>query len=307
MANELGVVKKDVVDVVASRIRRFQESGEINFPANYSPENALKSAWLILQETKDKDKRSVLQSCTKESIANTLLDMVIQGLNPVKKQCYFIAYGNSLTCQRSYFGTMHVAKTVNPNIEDIVGDVVYEDDEFEYEKQRGKTVVTRHKQKLGNVDKKKIIAAYATILYQDGKDESMIMTMDEIKQAWKKSRMKSPVDANGNITETSTHGEFTQEMAKKTVINRLCKNIINASDDSNLIIRTAKASGGDMKTITVEDEISQNANKEPLDIDMETGEILDADYKELGEEMSEEEIAQAVREAEMAAEAGIDF
>lgn len=307
MSNELTVMKKDVVDVVANRIRKFQSEGEINFPANYSPENALKSAWLILQETKDKDKKPVLSSCTKESIANTLLDMVIQGLNPVKKQCYFIAYGSSLTCQRSYFGTMHVAKTVNPNIEDIVGDVVYEDDEFEYEKQRGKTVITKHKQKLGNVDKKKISAAYATVLYRDGRDESMIMTMDEIKQAWKKSRIKSPVDTNGNIVDTSTHGEFTQEMAKKTVINRLCKNIINSSDDSNLIIRTAKASSGDMKTVTVEDEISQKANKELLDIDMETGEILNADYREMEEEMSEEEIAQAVREAEMAMETGIDF
>ncbi len=72
----------------------------------------MKSAWLILQAAVDKDKKPVLEVCSKNSIANALLDMVVQGLNPAKKQCYFIAYGNGLACQRSYFGTMAVTKQV---------------------------------------------------------------------------------------------------------------------------------------------------------------------------------------------------
>jgi recombination protein RecT len=38
----------------------------------------------------------VLQACTRDSIANALLDMAVQGLNPAKKQGYFIAYGKQL-------------------------------------------------------------------------------------------------------------------------------------------------------------------------------------------------------------------
>lgn len=319
MANEkaqLALLKTDVVDVVTNRIREFQENGEIHFPKNYSPENALKSAWLILQDIKDKDDNLALVCCTKDSIANALLDMVVQGLNPAKKQCYFIPYGKNLVCQRSYFGTVHVIKTVKPDVKEVFSEVVYENDEFEYEKQRGRTIIVKHKQKIENVNKEKIVAAYATILYKDGSEESMIMTFEEIKQAWRKSRTK-PIDDKGNVKASSTHGQFPQEMAKKTVINRLCKMAINSSDDSSLIIRRVRTSAGDQKTIEVEKEIAENANQEPLDIstkvDMETGEILEADYREVGDDdtdntygnMSDDEI-QAMLDAE-AELMGYDF
>ena len=127
-ATGVGIVKADTVDVVAAKVRKFQENGELHFPANYSPENAMKSAWLCIQETKDRNSRPALEVCTKSSIANALLNMVVQGLNPAKKQCYFIVYGNQLTLQRSYFGAIHIAKTVDPSIEDVTAHVVYEDE-----------------------------------------------------------------------------------------------------------------------------------------------------------------------------------
>ena len=110
MATELALIKKDVVDVVGKKAQEFVSRGELHLPPNYSVENAMKSAWLILQNTVDKDKKPVLQNCTKDSIANALLDMAVQGLNPAKKQGYFIAYGRQLVFQRSYFGTMAVTK-----------------------------------------------------------------------------------------------------------------------------------------------------------------------------------------------------
>jgi recombination protein RecT len=110
--NQLAMVKKDTVDIVAAKVKQFQENGELHFPANYSPENAMKSAWLILQTIKDRNQKPALEVCTRDSVANALLDMVVQGLNPAKKQCYFIVYGNQLVCQRSYFGTMAVTKRV---------------------------------------------------------------------------------------------------------------------------------------------------------------------------------------------------
>lgn len=86
------------------------------------------------------------------------------------------------------------------------------------------------------------------------------------------------------------------------------KNIINASDDSNLIIQRAKTSGGDMKTISVEVEIEEQANRVPLDVDMETGEILEADYREMDNEAEDAGLEQAMMEAELAAAgAGYEF
>lgn len=270
--NELAMVKKDVVDIVTGKVREFTSAGELHFPPNYSVENAMKSAWLILQETKAKtqDKQEVpaLTHCTRDSIANALLNMAVQGLNPAKKQCYFIAYGNQLTCQRSYFGNIYLAKLADPEIEDIIGTTVYEGDEFEYFIHRGKTFIRKHVQSLGNVDKKKIVAAYATVLRKDGdanREYSSIMTMDQIKQAWKQSKMY-PIDDRGNIKTGSTHDKFTADMAEKTVINGICKQIINTSTDNYLVMEAYRKTEDAMVTAEANVTIQEKANQEVIDI-----------------------------------------
>lgn len=267
MGNELALVKKDVVDVVTNKVREFQENGELFFPPNYSPENAMKSAWLILQSTVDRDKKPVLSVCTKDSIANSLLDMVVQGLNPAKKQCYFIAYGKELVCQRSYFGSMSVVKSTC-RAEDVYAQVVYKGDEFEYEIKRGRKYILKHVQKLENVDKDNIIAAYAIIEFGDGRPEyTEIMTLDQIKKAWLKSKV-SPLDDKNAIKPGSTHGQYTDEMCKKTVINRACKSYINSSDDSNLLIkRHFNRTDEERAERNVAEEVANNANKDVIDVE----------------------------------------
>ncbi|HON55297.1 MAG TPA: recombinase RecT [Bacteroidales bacterium] len=265
-------IRKETIDIVTAKVKEFQNKGELYFPANYVPENALKSAWLMIQETQDKDKRSALEVCSKESIANSLLSMVIQGLNPDKKQCYFIVYGNKLQMQRSYFGSMAVAKSVDPDIDDIYGMVVYDGDEFEYEISKGKKIVTKHIQKIQNVQKDNIVAAYACVVYKSGKENYVIMTIDEIKQAWKMSKM-NPVDDKGNIRSGSTHDKFTAEMCIKTVINRICKPIINSSSDSNIIAKFAAQTDAEVKELEVQEEIEENANKEIIDVSVDIQDV----------------------------------
>lgn len=272
-ADTLRMIKTDVVDVVAGKIRQFINSKQIDLPAKYSPENALKSAWLILQNTVDREKRPAMQVCTKDSIANSLLDMIIQGLNPAKKQGYFIVYANQLTFQRSYFGSMAVAEMVNPNIKDWGFKVVYEDDEFEYTIKNGKYVSIDHKQKLENIDKGKIIAAYCMALGTkevNGMKEPFIlhaeiMTIDQIKQAWKQSKT-APVDDKGNVKAESVHGKFAADMAIKTVVNKTCKIIINASSDNALLLERINQAINTMDAAAVQEEIDEEAN---------TGEVLE--------------------------------
>ena len=201
--SNLVTLKKDIADTVAERVRKLQESRELHLPADYSAENALKSAWLILQNTYTKDKKPVLEACTRESIINSLFDMVVQGLNPAKKQGYFITYGNQLVFQRSYFGTMALAKRVDPTIQEIIAEIVYEGDTFKYRIIRGKKEITDHEQSLENIGKP-IKAAYCLIINIDDEIvKTEIMTMDEIKQAWKQSRM-SPIDESGRIKANTT-------------------------------------------------------------------------------------------------------
>ena len=267
MGNQLAAVKKEVFDVVSASISGYVQSGEIALPEKYSFGNAIKSAWLVLQETKDSKGNPVLGTCTKPSIINALQQMVYQGLNPDKKQCYFIPFGDKLTFIRSYFGSISVAKRVDPTITDICYDVVYKSDVFNYEKRRGKTIIAEHKQQLDNIGNDNIVAAYCSIFRGDD-ETTFIMTMDEIKAAWKKSKM-NPVTDNGTIKAGSTHAQYTKDMAIKTVVNHACKYVINTSNDGSLVLDAALCSYDETtsRETIIEDEITDNANKIDLDFD----------------------------------------
>ncbi|MEI6567644.1 MAG: RecT family recombinase [Verrucomicrobiota bacterium] len=219
------IVEKNISDQVLAKINQFQQAGALTLPKDYSAENALKSAFLILQETIDRDKNPVLQVCTKESVASSLLDMVVQGLSPMKKQCYFIAYGKKLQLSRSYQGSVAIAKRVG--MKEVVANVIYEGDEFIYEiiAETGRKKVVKHEQKIQNIDLKKIVGAYAITEMTDGTKDVTLMNMLQIRNAWNQGAAK------GN---SGAHTNFTDEMACKTVIQRACKPIINSSDDSHL-------------------------------------------------------------------------
>jgi len=278
--NQLAMVKRDTVDVVAERVRQFQEAGEIHFPAGYSPDNAMKSAWLKLQEIKTSKKdgyRPVLEACTRDSIANALLDMVVQGLNPAKNQGYFIAYGTSLVFQRSYFGTMAVTKRVT-KAKEINANVIYEGDEVDYEMVNGRITNLNHKQKFGSIDKEKIIGAYATIVLDSKGTYHELMTMDEIRMAWSMSQMWGKDQKEER--KGSTHDNFRQEMAKKTVINRACKKFLNSSDDSSLVIDHFNRQDDVIAEAEAQEEIEENANTEELDFE-------DVEYTEVNQETGE--------------------
>lgn len=264
--NMLALVRKDTVDVVAAKVREYQEKGELQFPPNYSPENAMKAAWLKLQETRDKNDKPALQVCTKDSIANALLTMVVYGLTTAKDQGYFIVYGNRLIWQNSYFGNVALWKRVTGSTDDPDVVIVYEGDEFSYEIIDGKYTNIKHKQSITNIkdDINKIIAAYTILTYPDGRKEVTIMTKEQIEKAWNQGQMK------GN---SPAHKNFPSEMSKKTVINRACKMGIKSSDDSSLKLMkdVMIANENDISNAAleaeIEEEIEENANQEILDIE----------------------------------------
>ena len=126
--------QKSIADKVMLKVNQLEDAGGLNIPKDYSTENALKGAWLYLQSAVDKNKKPVLEVCDNASIANALFEMVIEGLSVVKKQCYFIAYGTKLECQKSYFGNLALAKRIC-GVKEVNGAVIYEGDkkQFKYE------------------------------------------------------------------------------------------------------------------------------------------------------------------------------
>jgi recombination protein RecT len=229
--------------------------------------NALNSAYLILQETKDRNDKLVLQSCSKQSIASSLMDMTVQGLNPMKKQCYFVAMGGKLKLMRSYQGTMAVAKRCG--VKAVNAEVIYEGDTFKYHIENGVKYIDEHTQDFMNIDTTKIKGAYAVLTLEDDSAYTEIMNINQIKKAWSKGF--------GYKDGQGVHGDFGDQMAKKTVITRACKNIINSSDDANLTEAFDSTSDNeeinpiqedmhhviDMEANTEEFEVPDQPEKEP--------------------------------------------
>lgn len=253
-------INNKFIDSLAAQLDEKKRFG-LSFPDNYSVANALNSAYLIIQDMTVKRKKGnecveerVLDFCTKQSIASSLLDMAVQALNPVKKQCYFVAFGDKLTLMRSYQGTMAVAKRVGAT--DIRAEVIYEGDVFRYHIENGYKVIDEHTQDFKNIDNEKIVGAYAIVDYPNFTPYVEVMNINQIKKAWSKG--KADLSKANDV-----HNEFADQMAKKTVINRACKNFINSSDDGYLMETFDRTTDNEKMDIVAEQvaaDISQNAN-----------------------------------------------
>lgn len=221
--------KNQITSSVMKRIATLEAAGGLNVPKNYSVGNQINLAMLRLTSMKDKDGNLVLTKCTSASVANALLNMCIQGLSLEKGQCYFIPYGNELQFQRSYLGNVALAKRVG-GAGDPQAQVIYANDVFEYiiNPVTGKKQIVKHEQKLENIDNSKIVGAWCLIPFADHPEwdpKVEIMTMAEIRTAWMQGQTKG---------ESKAHRNFTQEMAKKTIISRACKMFLATSDDAGI-------------------------------------------------------------------------
>lgn len=212
-----------LTDRVLDRINQMKTTQDLSLPRNYNASNALNAAFLELQKVQDRSHRPALEACTQDSIVKALLDMTLQGLSPAKDQCYFIVYGNELQMQRSYFGTVAAVKRLD-GVQKVRAEVVHQDDDFEIGANDDmELVVKRFNPKFENQDKP-ITGAFAIIKTDKGTDFT-VMTKKEIDQSWAQTRQK-----NNKVQQN-----FSQEMAKRTVLNRAAKMFINTSDDSDLL------------------------------------------------------------------------
>lgn len=221
-AVELQKKQVAITNEVLDRVNAMQQAGELKLPDGYTAGNALKFAWLALQDIKDRNGRAALEVCTKASIANSLLKMCIYGESIGKQQCYFIVTGNVLSYFEDYRGKLMRAKR-DTEIKEVHAQVVYEGDEFTYTiDDNGEYQLVEHKTKLENINIAKIKAAYAVVINKDGSKHIEIMTMEMIRNSWGQGAAK------GN---SMAHTKFTDQMAKKTVISRACKIALGAATE----------------------------------------------------------------------------
>lgn len=258
--------------ITDARVNKQQSQG-LDLPGSYSAPNALTQAFLRLQTIKNSNKQPVLQACTPTSIIQALMDMVVQGLSPAKNQCYFIAYGNELQMQRSYFGTAAALLRLD-NIVDIDTQDIHEGDQVS-------TMIDEHGHLVLDTDNthidwmnqdKDLIGAYAIISTSDGIDHLTIMTKKQIEVSWSQSKTHN------------VQNKFGTEMAKRTVLNRAAKMYVNTSDDSDLL------------TAAINNTTSNEFDDEPRDVtptkeEQTTQELLDGFEKSQAELAKKEEPA----------------
>lgn len=263
------LVARDYTDGIVLKVKEKENFG-LTFPKGYNYTNEVMAAMLILKDTVDMNKKPVLESCTRASIENTLLEMTTKGLSMQRKQCYPVAYGGKLQCQLSVYGNTCISRRYG--LKEIDAICIYDGDTFDYHIENAKCVIDGHKQDFMSIDTDKIKGAYAIATMTDGTEHVEIMNMSMIKQAWKQG---FGYKESGN----GTHQKFTDQMAMKTVKNRLLKFINNTYGSQELNEYEEEPSFGEMLEESVAHDIYQNANSEDFEFESEIveGDVVDAD------------------------------
>lgn len=225
-------------------------------PDGYNVGNEVASLMFAISQTKDKNGNSAFDICSPDQIMNQVRDCVLNGLSISKKHVWSIIYDGKLSLQRSYFGTAAAFKYLFPDYE-IGVNVLYKGDTYDYctDDIANYNYITNVHSSLENRDKE-IIAAYGSIYDIHTKERiyGCVMTWAEIQANWNKSRSK----------DRATQKEFPQEMAKRTLINRMCKMYINSPNhgkNSEAIAAfnrmTANEYDDELKNVTPEEESKQ--------------------------------------------------
>mgnify|MGYP002511604197 CR=1 FL=1 len=258
-------INNTFIDGLSKQLNAKVQNG-MSFPADYNVTNALMGAYLALKETEDKNGKPLLEVCSQTSIANSLMDMATLGLSVQKKQGYFIAYGGKCQFQRSYFGNMTIARRYG--MKDVNAEIIYDGDEFTYSIVDGKKEFTSHKQDFKNIDTDKISGAYAIVTMEDGTKYLEVMNINQLKQSWKQGY--------GYKETGGTHQKFADQMAKKTVIDRAMKQIINTHGDAfvqEADERTEDIDKNEILEAGVVYDIETNANSVPFEVIEEKPEL----------------------------------
>jgi recombination protein RecT len=161
-----------------------------------------------------------LAACDTGSLVASTLEAAQFGLEFGSKQhSYLVPFKGQCTFMPSYRGLIHAAKR-SGETKDIRAEAVYEKDQFEYELGIEKTI--RHKPAIG--ERGALMAVYAVVKFADGSVDFEVMSKSQVDHIKGKS--------------SSPKGPWTtdyDEMAKKTVIKRICKRLDMGDVVSNII------------------------------------------------------------------------
>ena len=135
------------------------------------------------------------------------------GLDALNQEMYLVPYGATLNFMPSYKGMVKMAqKYATRPIKSIYAKCVREGDEFEEVIDHGEPSINFRTLPFNDGN---IIGVFAVCQYQDGGIVYEVMSRADVEQCRKSSKAKNSPAWNS----------FWSEMAKKTVLRRLCKSL----------------------------------------------------------------------------------
>lgn len=160
-----------------------------------------------------------LAACDPGSLVASTLEAAQFGLEFGPKQhSYLVPFKGKCTFLPSYRGLIHAAKR-SGETQEIYAEAVYEKDEFEYELGLSKSL--SHRPASG--DRGALVAVYAVVKYTSGSVDFEVMARSQV------DHIKAKSASQGGPWKTDY-----DEMAKKTVIKRLCKRLDLSAELSTL-------------------------------------------------------------------------
>lgn len=249
-------------DMLTDKLTVVQEA----LPNNFNKARFVQNALAVINGNTE------LQSKPKEQIMTGLLRGAYLGLDFLSNECYLVPYGNTVNFQLSYIGSIKFVKkySIRP-IKDIYAKSVRVGDKFQASIKDGHPTLDFEPLPFNSEE---IMGVFALVLYEDGGMEYETMTKEEVNT----TRQNYSRAANSNAWKKSW-----EEMAKKTVLRRLCKHI--ECDFESIEAHEAWDIGGDfevkkpVKGEIVEDPFAKQ-DEEAIDVDAKEVEAEQIDLPE---------------------------
>ena len=248
---ETAVAKKDTFSVALSS---DLESHKGALPVNFNVERFVQNSVALLNGN-DTLMNFARQYGTAQ-IKQGLLRAAYQDLDALNAEVYLIPYGSQLQFMPSFKGMTKMAKRYSTRkVKDIYSKVVRDGDIFEETIINGQPSINFTAKPFNNGEP---IGVFAVCLFEDGGMLYETMSKDEVEKCRKSSKAQnSPAWKN-----------FWSEMARKTVMRRLCKSItLNMDSEAQKMFNAGTEIETDPAELAAE-EIRENANNEELVFDV---------------------------------------
>lgn len=228
-------------------------------PKDLNKQRFLQNCMTVLKDP-DKD----FSKCDPATVVNTLVKGAFLGLDFFNKECYAIPFGSQCQFLTDYKGEIKLCKKYSRNkIKDIYAKLVRKGDVFEEVIANGVQTVNFNPIPFND---KEILGAFAVVYYADG--SMMYETMSKLD-------IEHTRNTYSKAANSKAWKESFGEMAKKTVLRRLCK-LIDLDFDS-LEQTQAFEDGGDAK---FNEQKEKYKAKDVYAEQKEAEVVIEADYKE---------------------------